>query len=837
MEKISSIKALKTWLSLGLMALILSVAGLSRAAEEAWPKRFQHPKGEVVMYQPQLETFKDDKLTARAAVSVKTKEMKQPVFGAVWLAAKVAADRDTRMGTIDDVKITDAKFPSAINVKPEQIDRLKTFLNTEMEDWTFTLALDRMITMLELVEKEKLADQGLKSDPPKVIVVDHPAVLVPLDGEPKLLPMPQSKLMRVANTAFLMVYDPATRAYFLKGGGDWLSAAGLQGPWKDVAALPQAVKTLEADIDQEAGQEAKKVETKAGKLPEIIISTVPAELIATEGEPQFTPISGTNLLFVANTESNVFLDTGTQEYYVLLSGRWFKSKSLKDGPWTYAAPDQLPGDFARIPENSVKGFVLVNVAGTPLAEEAVQEMYIPQTAAIDRKKATTKVEYVGNPQWEKIANTDLSYAVNTGQAVFKQGTRYYAVDQGVWYEADSPDGPWKVSVKPPQQVEQLPPGNPHYNAKYVKVYDATEDVAYVGYTPGYTGSYVQDGTVVYGTGYDYPAYATETAYIPAPATYGYAANYDPYEGSWGYSPPYYQPWSWLGTGLATAAAVGLTWAAWDRWWDRGHNYYGGGRWGAGGYNYININNIHNNVIGRPNRPDWRPDHWRPGERWPGERPGLKPGERPGRPATLPANLYNRAGNQNRLASRPGQPATLPASNVVGGKPQRPGQLTGPGTDPKRPGQPQAGQPRPVQGKPGQNNVMADKNGNVYRKTQQGWQERQGGNWTKPATTTALPKTRPSPTQVRPSGSTSRPAVTPRPAAPRPGFNPAPLNQEFAARQRGQVRTQNFQRATTPRPTNVSRPAGGGGGGFQGGGGSPRGGGGGGSRGGGGGRRR
>ena len=33
------------------------------------------------------------------------------------------------MATIDQVKVTDAKFPDA---KPEQLEKLKTFLNTEM---------------------------------------------------------------------------------------------------------------------------------------------------------------------------------------------------------------------------------------------------------------------------------------------------------------------------------------------------------------------------------------------------------------------------------------------------------------------------------------------------------------------------------------------------------------------------------------------------------------------------------------------------------------------------------------------------------------------------------
>ena len=56
------------------------------------------------------------------------------------------------------------------------------------------------------------------------------------------------------------------------------------------------------------------MEATAGKMPEVVVSTEPAELLATDGEPQYTPINDTNLLYVSNTESNIFMDTATQEY-------------------------------------------------------------------------------------------------------------------------------------------------------------------------------------------------------------------------------------------------------------------------------------------------------------------------------------------------------------------------------------------------------------------------------------------------------------------------------------------------------------------------------------------
>ena len=119
-----------------------------------------------------------------------------------------------------------------------------------------------------------------------------------------------------------------------------------------------------------------------------------------------------------------------------------------------------------------------------------------------------------------------------------------------------------------------------------------------------------------------------------------------------------------------------------------------------------------------------------------------------------------------------------------------------------------GQVKPGPARPGQNNVFAGQNGNVYRKTPQGWQERQGNSWSKPAAAAAARPTAPRP----PVDMTRRPQPAPSRPATQPSFNTGQLNREFTARQRGETRTQNFQRAQSApayRPSAPSRPSGGG----------------------------
>src|SRR5262249_31363148 len=154
------------------------------------------------------------------------------------------------------------------------------------------------------------------------------------------------------------------------------------------------------------------------------------------------PIDGTKLLWVKNTTDQLLLDTADQSYYALLSGRWFRGKALK-GPWEYVAPDNLPADFAKIPETHPRGDVLTSVAGTPQSQEAVIANSVPQTAVISRKDAKLEPVYDGKPQFQPIEGTQLQYAVNSPTPVIQvDGKTYYAVENGVWFIATSPEGPW-----------------------------------------------------------------------------------------------------------------------------------------------------------------------------------------------------------------------------------------------------------------------------------------------------------------------------------------------------------------------------------------------------------
>src|SRR5580658_3974413 len=317
-----------------------------------WPMHISSSAGDITVFQPQLDNFQDDQISARAAVSVAGTNQAQPVFGAIWLQSRVATDRVARTVQILGVTITRSRFP---NVDPDMEKTLTVAIGQAIAANPPTLSLDQLLAMLQTVQQQQAASVDLQTTPPKILFFDHPAVNVQYDGPPRLIAAGDGGLMRAANTPFFVALDPQSKTYFLKGAGKWFSASDPLGPFQSAASVPPAIAAL-ADASDYKDPQTPLTPSQFASL-QIITSTDPTEVIWTDGQPQMGTISGTDLLYITNTDSDVFMLIDTQQLYVLLSGRWYVAPN-RHGPWTYVPSDKLPDDFKRIPANSDKGDVL-----------------------------------------------------------------------------------------------------------------------------------------------------------------------------------------------------------------------------------------------------------------------------------------------------------------------------------------------------------------------------------------------------------------------------------------------------------------------------------------------
>jgi len=430
----------------------------------SWPRIIENAKGHVIIYQPQPESFSGNQLSGRAAVAVNYEGQENPVLGAVWFDARVSTDRENRTVMVHDVSIPRARFP---DTSEEEVASLIQFLKKEVPTWDLTLSLDHLLTTVEISSKEGAAGDNLQMTLPVFLFRKTPTALITIEGEPKLQPLEGSRMMRVVNTPFFIVLDPGTRSYYLQAGSAWFSAAEIRGPWAMSQAVPANVSAAAA---ASAGPKDAEAEPQAvDPRMTIVVATEPTVLISTDGAPNYTPVPDTGLLSIQNSERDVFLEIETQTHYALVSGRWYATRSLDNGPWAYTPSDKLPAGFARIPAESKRGHVLASVSGTEEAQDAVLDAQIPQTSEV-RRDATSTVIYDGEPEFAAVEGSTVTYAVNADNPVLHVGANYYLCRDAVWYSAPSPLSGWSVCVNVPLPIYSLPPSCPVYHVRYVRVY-------------------------------------------------------------------------------------------------------------------------------------------------------------------------------------------------------------------------------------------------------------------------------------------------------------------------------------------------------------------------------
>jgi hypothetical protein len=511
-------------------------AGAARKAaarEAGWPRRIQLGETTVLLDAPQAESLEGAKLKARGTARIQRSEGGEPAVATLWYDADVEINRARRIVTLASVSVPRLQLPGASPVKQQ---RLATRLGQVITRQRLALPLDDVLAGAKLSTRRDAAPPKLGTDPPKILFETEPAVLVVFDGAPRFRAVEGTSLERALNTPFLVLHDPKANAYWLDGGTMWFRAPDAAGPFSKADDVPrEAVQIARRDL-KDAGVADDEVEKAARseekRVPKILVATEPTELVVSDGPPEWRPEVEGELDAMSNSESDIFRMVSDKRTWLVLSGRWYRSDDL-GGPWAYVSPDDVPAGFRRIRPESEKASVLAFVPGTAPAREALQDATTPRTAAVRRSEAHVTVTYDGEPKFERIPGGEVEYALNTAESVLRIRGRYLVCDQGVWFTADGPKGPWRVSDSiPDEDIQTIPLESPVYNTRFATVYDSTPDTVYVAYTPAYLGSYPYFGTVVFGTGWAYRPW-WGAAYYPRPWTWGFHARYAPWAG-WGY---------------------------------------------------------------------------------------------------------------------------------------------------------------------------------------------------------------------------------------------------------------------------------------------------------------
>lgn len=558
----------------------------------AWyPRTITGKNGSIVVYAPQITAWDNfETLEAWVAFQIKRTDSPTAYAGSLHLKASTDTDIVAREVLLYDFEILDMSIRGLEEDSPEY-----RVAREGLSALSRTVPLDLVLEYLP--QDMAIDDDGeLNSEPPIIFVSEQPAVLLSVVGEPIFVPVGEGDTWFVLNTNWDVLRVGDEGALFMCYAAQaWLTADDIAGPWTWAETLPPEFDAIPDDANWAnvracLPDDSHAVEAPRQAPPPVFHAAGPAELLVTEGPPQWVPIADsggdaggdTGLAYAANTTQELF--RAPDGVYFLISGRWFGAFDL-NGPWFLVR--ELPAEFLEIPvavgdDAHPKSYVRASVPGTRESWEAALVASIPRTAEIIRGTEAAldiDVSYAGEPVFAPIETTAIELAVNTSYQVLRFEGAYYLVHNAVWLTSFGPSGPWQYADIIPSEFATIPPSSPAYNTTFVRVRRADEDVIEYEYTSGYEGVYVQDATVVSGTGYSSSAFSMTVSYgmysgwgypyypyYPWPATYGYGAWYNPSTGRYSQAVVGYGPYGAAGSAAAYNPQTG-TYARGQAVWD------------------------------------------------------------------------------------------------------------------------------------------------------------------------------------------------------------------------------------------------------------------------------
>jgi len=557
-------------LSLGLIFLALAWSAPfafadEKAASPAYPREFQSTSGRVMVEQPVVEDWAELRtLKGRIPLVIRTPD------GATWngtasFDVETQISLDERLVSLDQLQLRSFSFDRG--PLPETLQNLVT---DALEAGTDQVGLDVILQALPAdfeIPGSGDAAPRLNLASPRIVVSNRPMRLLLIDGQPALEPIESGNLDYVINTDWDIFHDKNTDRWYLLDDGHWLTNTMLaSGDWLSTVELPAELENLQ--FNSYWPQVAQAIPPRPPDTPPLpfTISYEPTELVVIDGEEQLEQIPGTVLRYVKNTRSDLFFLA--DRYYLLVSGRWFMTKSLKR---MWSAVKQLPPAFAAIPPDHEKAYVRASVPGTEEARLAMIEAAIPRYAVVSLDAGNgIEIPYAGEPSFVPIEGTVLQRADNTPFQVIQHNNYYYLCHDGAWFSSTRPQGPWQVARELPEAIYTIPPTDPAYNVTFVRLesFDDSSGRAAYSKTAGYYRIYSNGYSMVYGTGWYYPGHIQVNpygynSYWRYPYSYGYGARYNPYYRGYGYRGAYgYYPYGYNHSATYTVDKTEKDWK-WD----------------------------------------------------------------------------------------------------------------------------------------------------------------------------------------------------------------------------------------------------------------------------------
>ncbi|MCX5640014.1 MAG: hypothetical protein NT059_04255 [Planctomycetota bacterium] len=569
---------------------------LPATADSSWPQTVSDGDRSFVIYGPQFNSYGGDMVGLTHAVTRVRNgaaSISPADIGSMTVSAQATTAADDGELEIASFQVDSLSFGGVV-APQDDIDAVQRAIATR----AFCITRRALVHDMQIENVRAAGTPGLGDFVPRFRIERQRATLITIDGDPQLKDLADTNWRQVINTPFL-VLQAQDGSFVVRLGDDrWMGSAELGKGYAPVDAPPAAVivaigtaplppSGVTAPSSGPAGASAGSTAVSA-----VLVVTDPTVLISMNGEPVLADIAP-GVQWVANARTMVLRTATPIAWWTLASGRWFSAPTL-DGTWTRVAATAVPEEFRALPSGRTFDHVKASIPRTPESVAAVAAAQEARTVQVMRAAAHCSVNWSGAPLWQGIDGTLLRGSVNASQPVIECDRYFYCCDNAVWFSAAVPEGPWTLCDDLPDAISQIQASSPLYAATAVDIVGSTADSVTFSYVPAYLGTFVDNGTVVYGNGYDEPGIALPgNGWMPQPQTFDLPLTFDMNTGT--FAPPTEdadqgtQPaldpdvlvngwigWGWC-PGWTSACGWGWRnpawWSDWRAWWRHWNPYW------------------------------------------------------------------------------------------------------------------------------------------------------------------------------------------------------------------------------------------------------------------------
>ncbi|MET0731666.1 MAG: hypothetical protein ABW054_01215, partial [Casimicrobiaceae bacterium] len=112
LSKLAAVVTLASALAGAPCAALAAAAAATALPADPWPRVVDLTNAQVLVYQPQVNKWDNNRIDFRAALAIKADGAKDESFGVIFATARTQVDRTMRTVVFEDMAITKMDFPA-----------------------------------------------------------------------------------------------------------------------------------------------------------------------------------------------------------------------------------------------------------------------------------------------------------------------------------------------------------------------------------------------------------------------------------------------------------------------------------------------------------------------------------------------------------------------------------------------------------------------------------------------------------------------------------------------------------------------------------------------------